>query len=216
MKVGTDGVLLGAWSDVENAQSVLDIGTGTGLLALMAAQRNSHAYIDAIEIEPYAAREAQENVNASPWQARIRVYQESLFSFLPDKKYDCILCNPPFFTNSTKNPEPGRTLARHCDSLPHAKLLQQVKILLETTGKFSVVLPYNQADSFIHLAAELSLYPQKITQVLPNPGKPPKRVLLELSSTPVQPFVEELVVELSRHHYSQEYIQLTRDFYLKM
>ena len=119
MKVGTDGVLLGAWAELEEAASILDIGTGTGLIALMAAQRNAQARIDALEIEPAACREAAHNIRISPWAERIRLYPQALQAFFPAIGYDCILCNPPFFVHSTPAPDNGRSLARHTGTLPH-------------------------------------------------------------------------------------------------
>ena len=119
MKVGTDGVLLGAWAELEEAASILDIGTGTGLIALMAAQRNAQARIDALEIEPAACREAAYNIRISPWAERIRLYPQALQAFFPAIGYDCILCNPPFFVHSTPAPDNGRSLARHTGTLPH-------------------------------------------------------------------------------------------------
>ena len=119
MKVGTDGVLLGAWAELEEAASILDIGTGTGLIALMAAQRNAQARIDALEIEPAACQEAAHNIRISPWAERIRLYPQALQAFFPAIGYDCILCNPPFFVHSTPAPDNGRSLARHTGTLPH-------------------------------------------------------------------------------------------------
>lgn len=214
MKVGTDGVLLGAWAELNKAHSILDIGTGTGLLALMAAQRNPEAKIDAIEIEPEAARQAQENVNISPWTGRIRIYPVSLFEFSPHQTYDCILCNPPFFNNSTKNPNANRTLARHSDSLPHEALLESVVRLVSANGSFHIILPTEEAIAFIQLSEKFRLHLSRLTQVLPNPDKSPKRYLMTFTPayTPVQ--TNELTIEISRHLYTPEYIRLTRDFYL--
>jgi len=216
MKVGTDGVLLGAWADVENAAHILDIGTGTGLIALMAAQRNSTAHIDALEIEPHACIQAQENVLASPWPQRITIIPTALQDFVSPVRYDCILCNPPFFSQSTKTPEQGRNLARHDDTLPRPVLLEQVTRLLASTGSFSLILPTSEAIKTLSYARRYHLFPQHITRVLPNPGKPPKRYLIKFSNTETIVAEDELVIELSRHHYSAEYIHLTQAFYLQM
>ena len=124
MKVGTDGVLLGSWADLTHARRLLDIGTGTGLMAIMAAQRNLELIIDAIEIDPAAFEQARENANNSPWRERIHLFQGEVQAFTPTYKYDIIICNPPFFINSTKNPELNRTLARHCETLSHEDILQ--------------------------------------------------------------------------------------------
>lgn len=214
MKVGTDGVLLGAWADLENASTILDIGTGTGLIALMAAQRNTTAQIDAIEIETEAGKQAEENISASPWRDRIKVYPIALQEYSPQYQYDCIICNPPFFINSTLTPDNGRTLARHCTSLPHPALITNVKRLLKPDGYFCVILPTEEARHIIAFAEKHHLYPQKITSVYPNPGKPAKRLLIKFVQQATSPHTDDLIVELSRHQYSEKYIQLTRDFYL--
>lgn len=214
MKVGTDGVLLGAWANLENADSVLDIGTGTGLIALMAAQRNSSARIDALEIEPDAYRQACENIGNSPWPQRINVIQTALQDYDPGLLYDSIVCNPPFFTDSTKAPDKGRSLARHCDTLPHTELVENIARLLKPDGNFCVILPVGEALDLMAYAFPFQLYPERITQVIPNPGKPPKRYLIKFISTPVSTCKDEIIVELSRHEYSEEYQKLTRDFYL--
>lgn len=216
MKVGTDGVLLGAWAELEKARFILDIGTGTGLLALMAAQRNPEATIDAIEIEPEAAGQAWENADNSPWGNRIRIHRISLFDFFPSQTYDCILCNPPFFNNSTKNPNINRTLARHSDSMPHGALLESVSRLLTPTGSFFIILPTEEAIIFIRLAKKYQFYLSRLTKVLPNPGKPPKRYLMEFTTFHLPTQEDELTIEISRHTYTPEYIRLTRDFYLNL
>lgn len=216
MKVGTDGVLLGAWAELEYAEHILDIGTGTGLIALMSAQRNSSARIDAIEIEPDACLQARENVSASRWADRIEVVQSALQDFKPAKTYDSIVCNPPFFINSTPTPDSGRTLARHCSSLPHTELIVHVARLLSPGGTFSVILPVNEAKELIAYAQLHQLYPRRITRVHPTPTKAPKRYLIQFSTDPAAIIEDELVIELSRHQYSKEYIGLTRDFYLSM
>lgn len=216
MKVGTDGVLLGAWATVEQAACMLDIGTGTGLIALMAAQRNLSAHIDALEIEPNACQQARENILASPWSQRITVIQTALQDYISPCTYDCILCNPPFFSQSTKTPDKGRTLARHNDSLPHPVLIEQVSRLLSPQGIFCVILPVAEALELIQQARPYRLFPAHITRVLPNPGKPPKRYLVQFAFDPARKQEDELVLELSRHHYSPEYRNLTKAFYLKM
>ena len=216
MKVGTDGVLLGAWAELEEAASILDIGTGTGLIALMAAQRNAQARIDALEIEPAACQEAAHNIRISPWAERIRLYPQALQAFFPAIGYDCILCNPPFFVHSTPAPDNGRSLARHTGTLPHTELIVHAERLLTPHGKFQVILPVEEACQLIAYARRYHLFPRKITRVHPNPGKAPKRLLIQLTRQALPPVETDLIVELSRHHYSEEYIALTREFYLKM
>lgn len=215
MKVGTDGVLLGAWAATEKALTILDAGTGTGVIALMSAQRNPLARIDAIEIEPDACRQAIENIRASRWKERIQVWESALQTFSPPHLYDCIVCNPPFFINSTKTPDRGRTLARHTDSLPHEELLEHASRLLAPAGNLCVILPAENEELFLRQAGNAGLYAQHITRVHPIPGKPPKRCLLRLGRKSVDtPTEDHLTIELSRHQYSEEYIRLTHEFYL--
>lgn len=217
MKVGTDGVLLGAWADCENAKTILDIGTGTGLIALMLAQRST-AHIDAIEIDQSASEQAGENVTKSPWKSRISVINKSLQQFTEqiDKKYDLIVSNPPFFQNSLYAPNQSRTNARHNASLEYEDILDASLKLLSNNGTLSLILPYLEGTMFIVKAAEKGLYCVRQTNVLPNPGKAPKRLLLEFTKIK-KPLVEqEIIIELNkRHEYSDAYKNLTRDFYLK-
>lgn len=214
MKVGTDGVLLGAWANLAQATSILDIGTGTGLLALMAAQRNPATRIDAVEINAEAAREAQENRDESPWSERINIHCCSIFDFTPNCTYDSILCNPPFFIDSTKAPDQDRTTARHCVPLFHVRLLEVVNALLRPEGVFSLILPVTEARQLIPIAIEYGFFVYRITEVAPTPQKPPKRFLLEFGKEKREIVTDQIVVELSRHVYSEAYQNLTRDFYL--
>ncbi|MDE7074285.1 MAG: methyltransferase [Odoribacter sp.] len=216
MKVGTDGVLLGAWAACEEAGNILDIGTGTGLIALMAAQRNPRAQIHALEIDPGAVAQAGDNIAASPWAERIRLHPLPLQEYAPGCRFDCIICNPPFFAGSTLPPETGRSIARHTDSLPHGELVTHAARLLADEGNLCVILPPAEAVRFAELAATQGLHPRRVTHVLPNPGKAPKRHLVELTTRRQACSESELIVEYSRHHYSPEYIKLTRNFYLNL
>ncbi|MGC9373947.1 MAG: tRNA1(Val) (adenine(37)-N6)-methyltransferase [Bacteroidales bacterium] len=217
MKVGTDGVLLGAWANVENADRILDIGTGTGLIALMMAQR-SNATIDAVEIESNACEQAQENVNQSQWSKRIKIIHQSFQNFATETKtkYDLIVSNPPYFQNSLTTPLEKRTKARHNTDMQLADILTGALNCLSESGTLSVILPYIEASLFIVKAAEQGLYCVRKTNVLPKPGRKPKRLLLEFKKIK-KPFTEQqLVIELNkRHEYSDDYKNLTKDFYLK-
>ena len=219
MKVGTDGVLLGAWVNVANAKNTLDIGTGTGLIALMMAQRSVSTLITAIEIDSEAACQATENVLNSPWKDRIEVVNADLLDFNCSKRYDVIVSNPPYFSQSLPSPNKQRTLARHNDHLTYSALIQKVATLLSENGRFSVIIPYDHKDEFIQLASQSRLYLQRIVAVKTTPTSVFRRVLLEFSfveSIVEQLKVEELLIERERHQYSIEYINLTKDFYLKM
>lgn len=214
MKVGTDGVLLGAWASLVQAGSILDIGTGTGLLALMAAQRNPSARIDAVEINEEAAAQARENVAASPWSDRITVFHQSVRQFSPGKKYRHVICNPPFFIRSTPAPDKGRNTARHCRDMSHSDLIRSAVTLLEAEGRLSLILPPEEAASFRNEALANGLHPARLTGVRPNPEKPFKRILMEFSTSPANFLPDELTIEIARHCYTPEYTALTREFYL--
>lgn len=216
MKVGTDGVLLGAWTNLENANRILDVGTGTGLIALMLAQRTKDATITAIDIDADAVSQAQENVLASPWKDRVEVALQDICTYAPDSLFDSIVSNPPYFANSLKCPDGQRTTARHTDSLDANRLIGKVTELLTSEGRFSLILPADQTDELLRIAEEKGLYPSRITRVITRPGLPPKRVLVEFRKTTQICEETELVVELDRHVYSEDYIVLTKDFYLKM
>jgi tRNA1Val (adenine37-N6)-methyltransferase len=218
MKVGTDGVLLGAWARLEGAERrILDIGTGTGLIALMAAQRCPRAHIDAPEIDRNAARQARENAANSPWPGRISVHHVSVREFAPDGgPYDHILCNPPFFAGSLKAPDAARSTARHNDTLPFDDLAAVVARLLAPGGRFSVIYPADEAVVFQESASRCGLYPVRRLRVRSTPGGVFFRTLTEYSRRP--PAVveeEELTIETAPLRHTAEYIALTRDFYLK-
>lgn len=215
MKVGTDGVLLGAWSKAIEGK-ILDIGTGTGLIALMLAQRTKTALIDAIEIDKLASEDAQKNFDNSVWKERLISFNSPLQDFQPQKEYDLIISNPPFFINATKAPEINRNNARHTDSLSFDELISSVKRLLANTGIFSLILPINEANHFIELAQLNKLFLNRKCLVKPSPTKAAKRTLMEFSFTKKEIVEEELTIETeNRHEYTKEYISLTKDFYLK-
>lgn len=216
MKVGTDGVLLGAWTDVSNARRILDIGTGTGLIALMVAQRTAEAQITAIDIDTEAVNQARENVLSSPWKNRVGVMLQDVCTYTSDTGFDTIVSNPPYFIDSLKCPDSQRTTARHTDTLDAYRLLEKVADLLTPDGRFSLILPTDQTDELLRIAETQGLYPSRWTQVITRPGLPPKRSLVEFRKTHQNYSVKELVVELDRHVYSEEYIALTREFYLKL
>ncbi len=214
MKVGTDGVLLGAWADVAGTKTILDIGTGTGLIALMMAQRSA-ATIDAIDIDEDAVTQAENNVAQSPWANRIIVYHASIQQFIPEQLYDLIVSNPPFFENSLKSNDASRNLARHNDSLGFIELIFSANNYLKENGKFCIVLPTEEAQQFIQMARTQRLYCNKICYVHPTPEKPAKRYLMQFEKKKGKLEEEQLVIEANgRHQYSEAYQQLTGAFYL--
>jgi tRNA1Val (adenine37-N6)-methyltransferase len=216
MKVGTDGVLLGAWADCVHAARILDIGTGTGLIALMLAQR-SRAVIDAIEIDEAAARQATENVLQSPFADRISVSLISFQEFYQKNnlKYDLIVSNPPYFNRSLKPPAENRTTARHTDTLPFEALINGVKNLLADSGHFALILPTAEGEEFIVLAEKADLFCVKKVSVYPREDGVVKRLLLLFSAKKSDCKLSDLVIETAgRHIYSEEYKNLTKDFYL--
>lgn len=216
MKVGTDGVLLGAWANCENVENILDIGTGTGLIALMLAQR-SNSIIDAVEIDEDASKQAAENVEKTSWKERIHIINQSFQEFMKieNKKYDLIVSNPPYFQNSLFAPDHKRTNARHNLSLELEDLISGSLKLLNENGCLSIILPYLEGAMFIVKAAEYGLFCVRQTKVLPKPNTEPKRLLLEFMKMK-KPLVEqEIIIELNkRHEYSEAYKNLTKDFYL--
>ena len=218
MKVGTDGVLLGAWSDIGNAMRILDIGTGTGLLALMVAQRNQQAIIDAVEIDVDAYKQAEININTSPWGGRIHIYNQSFQEFSANcaLQYDIIISNPPYFNNSFKSPKHQRSIARHSDDLPYADLIRGTKKLLKSDGKLTIILPVKEGEIFIKLALDNQLYCSKKLNVKPDDSKPIIRLLLEFIPHTTTTVEHTICIETNgRHNYSEEYKTLTKDFYLK-
>lgn len=215
MKVGTDGVLLGAWATVKSAKSCLDIGTGTGLLALMVAQRNRDVAVVAIELDDEAVIQAKENVEASPWPNRIQVVHSDVRSYCAVKTFDHIISNPPYFNDSLKSSDTHRSLARHTSTLSYMELLACVKNLLAPQGIFSLILPYDVCTEFIDLAKSHNLYCSRFCKVMPLPNANPKRALMEFSFSKSDTVLEELVIESGgRHCYSPEYKELTKEFYL--
>ncbi|MCF6356301.1 MAG: methyltransferase [Draconibacterium sp.] len=217
MKVGTDGVLLGAWANVDGTKTALDVGAGTGLISLMIAQR-CHAKVLGIEIEKNAAYEATENVQKSPWKNRVAVKNISFQEFVVSskEKFDLIISNPPFFTNSYKNEIKNLAIARHNDLLPFSELIKGAAQLLAENGKLAVILPVIPANEFIELAQNYGLYLGKLTKVKPNSKKEANRYLLEFTKKPTLLKKDLLIIyNETGTDYTEMYKQLTRDFYLK-
>jgi tRNA1Val (adenine37-N6)-methyltransferase len=216
MKVGTDAVLLGSWAIVNGAKKILDIGTGSGIIALMAAQRTSDTTIDAVEIEKKNAEQAHENVLNSPWSAKVAVHNISIQEFTAASPYDVIISNPPYFTNSQVPPDQRRHQTRHTVSLDYISLIGAVQRLLKPNGKFNVILPYSEGLQFINLAAQSSLFCSRKHSFRTRPSKPIERWLMEFSyhESPTQE--GEILLYEKGLVWSDSYVSLTRDFYLKL
>ncbi|TYP77234.1 tRNA1(Val) (adenine(37)-N6)-methyltransferase [Aquimarina intermedia] len=219
MKIGTDGVLLGSWIPLtDNETSILDVGTGTGVIALMLAQRSNAEIVDAIEIDPDAYEQAVENFENSPWGDRLFCYHASFQEFFNEieESYDVIVSNPPFFTEDFKSDNPQRSVARFEDALPFEHLLYGVSRLLSKQGRFAMILPYTEEESILNLAATYTLFPEKITRVRGAAATPIKRSMIVFGRSEKTFEEEELTIEISRHQYTPEYVALTKAFYLKM
>lgn len=219
MKIGTDAVLLGAWTSLDNEPfSVLDIGSGTGVIALMLAQRSHAELIDALEIDEKTYEQCVENFENSQWSDRLFCYHTSLQEFAEeiDETYNLIISNPPFYQDDYKSKNIQRDLARFEGSMPFEHLVNSVSKLLSETGIFSVIIPYKEEKHFINLASKANLFPYRILNVKGNQTSNIVRSLIEFSFDQTELKIEELIIETSRHQYTQDYINLTKDFYLKM
>jgi len=214
MKVGTDGVLLGAWAPVKDSHRILDIGTGTGLIALMLAQR-SEAIIDSVEIDRLACDEAEFNFAQSPWNDRLKVFNTDfqMFANFPCEPYDLIVSNPPFFVNSLKTKNAALSVARHNDVLTFDQLVICSRKLLSNSGRLCVILPFTSCDEFRGCARLAGFYLRQQTQVIPKFGRAPKRVLLEFTVQPGYPINNELVILDEDGYYTEDYKTLTASYY---
>jgi tRNA1Val (adenine37-N6)-methyltransferase len=217
MKVGTDGVLLGAWAAAENAEMILDIGTGTGVIAIMLAQRNENATVHGVDVDEMSHEQATENMQNSPFSERLSSYLIDIQSYakVTDRKYDLIVSNPPFFTGGTLSANQDKTNVRHTVKLPHGDLLLAVKNLLGENGKFCVILPLIEGLRFKELAERTQLFCTKITEVQPKIGKGVERLLLQFELHSNGLTRDMLVIQEGegRHDFTDEYADLVRDFY---
>lgn len=213
MKVGTDGVLLGAWACIEG-RTVLDVGTGTGLIALMAAQRNPDAQVLGIEIDEAAARQAQENMAESPFHSRVSCCCGDILTFCPTQRFDVILCNPPFFTEDTLPDDKARAMARNNRSLPFPLLVPKVASLLADEGTFSVVIPSQVATDFVALCLAEGLHLMRRMSVQTTAKKQPRRSLLTFTRKHVACDKEVLILLNPDGSRSAAYEELTKEFYL--
>lgn len=214
MKPGTDGVLLGAWASAENPQRIIDVGTGTGLIAMMLAQRYEHAIITAVEIDPVAAAEAEQNFINSPWHDRLITVTGDFSKFLSFSKFDLIVSNPPFFTSGKPSPDKSRAMARHESSLPLGILFQQAKKLLSDRGRLAIITPCGNEDEIIFEAAMKKIYPWRICEVISVEGKTPIRIMWEFSLSDDGLERESIIIRDRDNNFTDTYKELTKEFYL--
>lgn len=218
MRVGTDGVLLGAWANITGATNILDIGTGTGLIALMLAQRCS-AKITGVEIDKPAADEALQNVKYSPWDGRINIINSSFQDFVKNTnpQFDLIVSNPPFFMNDMRPKNLNRNIARHGDKLPLSHLADGVEKCLTQNGRFSLILPVFSAEKFIDLSTKYGLNLVRLTEVKPKNVSPTLRFLMEFKRVPAICRKDSINIRTSDgSDYTKTYKNFTRDFYLDL
>jgi len=215
MKVNTDGVLLGAWVEKNNPKKILDIGTGTGVIAIMMAQKFHESKIIAIEIDDDAAKDAIFNVENCKWKNRISVLHSDFINFAQKttEKFDLIVSNPPYFENQLKAQNSKRTLARHTSALPFEKLAQNISKILSEAGCFSVVLPYENHENFIHLCSKFKLFCSRKTLIYPKENKKSNRVMLDFTKQ-INKTTENKIYIRKNVNYSSEYLEMTKNFYL--
>jgi len=221
MKIGTDGILLGAWAPhKEDAERILDIGTGTGVIAIMQAQRCTDATVVGVEIDQNSAQQATENMAASPYSDRLSVHLGSIqdFAQASDEKYDLIISNPPFFSGGTFSKDQARNDVRHTVKLPNGDLLRCAHHLLSKDGIFSVILPYIEGLRFKEMADQYGFHMSHLTEVKPKIDKSVERLLMAFKRNPVEQVItDSLVIQHEkRNDFTDEYIELTKAFYLKM
>ena len=221
MKLGTDSVLLGAWTFSSGPEKVLDIGTGTGVIALIIAQNNSEALVDGVEIDSDSASQAAVNFNQSPFGERLRVIHQDIQSFSEnnEERYDLLVCNPPFFTGGTLSEISSRNAVRHTVKLPHADLIHAARMLLNEQGRLNLILPYIEGLRFEELAKNYGFYVRKITEVFTKSNKSVERLLMSFSKK--EGFVEKESIAIQkdsdlRNDWTDEYKKLTEDFYLNL
>jgi len=219
MKVGTDGILLGAWADIDKADNILDVGTGTGLIALMLKQRaqkqgKEDVNICALEIDKSAFLQASENFENSPWH-NINIYHADFNHFKSNLKFDLVVSNPPYFVNSLKGPDASRNAARHTCSLSFKTLIAQFCNITHDKGRLALVLPFDALAQIKQLSKEFDLSISKLINIYTKKNKPAKRILIELSKIGTHCESQDLYIHANKD-YSQDFIKLTQDFYLKM
>ena len=214
MKINTDGVLIGGIVTADAPSRILDVGTGTGVIAMMLAQRFPAAVVDAIEIDPAAAATAARNFSSSPFASRLSVHTGDILSFERDFRYDLIISNPPFFVNDLKNPEARKRLARHADEDFFVGLIRKVATLLKPSGECWLILPVKQAQELVVQAVLYKLFPKRIIHVHSDESKPEIRQVICFSFANVAPVHEDFYIYAAQGVYTDAYISLLKDFFL--
>ena len=215
MKIGTDAMILSAWADINSVNSVLDVGTGSGIIALMMAVR-TNATIDAVELDKMSALESQDNFNRSPFSDRLSIFKNDYTAFAKNAsiKYDLVISNPPFFINDMRPDNNQRKQARHTDSLTYEQLCLSTKQILDKAGKFCLVLPYSESKIFLEKASEIGFYLSKRLLIFPKPCKEPNRVNLELKHSSQKTILEEkFIIRDERGFFTQQYVDLLGNYY---
>jgi tRNA1Val (adenine37-N6)-methyltransferase len=214
MKIGTDGILLGAWADTTNSNQIIDIGTGTGVIGIMQCQKNSSANIDAIEISKEACIDAAQNIANCPWSERVNLHESPIQKLISNKKYDHIISNPPFFINSLNPEDSERKKARHTTHLSYVDILGFATKNLSNKGKVSLILPVEDGEKCILISNKFELWVSRKCFVQPKAHKKPHRLLLEFTNEKTKVSENNLIIEnKERHDYTEEYKAITKDFY---
>ncbi|MEO1514256.1 MAG: methyltransferase [Bacteroidota bacterium] len=216
MKVGTDGVLLGAWASVGKARRILDIGTGSGVIAIMLAQRQQGADVIGVEIDEQACEQAAANMAASPFADHLQAVLSPIQAYASQEStsFDLIVSNPPFFSGGVLSIDQDRSSVRHTVKLPHGDLLRSVRGLLAQDGRFCVILPYLEGLRFVEMAHHYNIHCSRQTEVIPIEGKTANRLLLEFVKEPVESSQESLCIRNNPEQFTEAYRSLTADFYL--
>ncbi len=214
MKIGTDGILLGAWAETSDSNHIIDIGTGTGVIAIMQCQKNESTQLDAIEISKESCFDAEQNIKNCPWKNRIQLHETSIQKFTSTKKYDHIISNPPFFINSLSPIDNERKKARHTEFLSYNDILVFALNNLSKKGRVSLILPIDEGEKCILISEKFNLHISRKCFVQPKAYKTPHRLLLEFSKEKTDISETNLIIEKKeRHHYTDEYKAITKDFY---
>jgi tRNA1Val (adenine37-N6)-methyltransferase len=222
MKVGTDAVLLGAWCSLETCpDTILDVGSGTGLVSLMLAQRSDAETIDAVEIDPNAYEQSVSNFEKSDWSDRLFCYHCSYQDFSEemkeeDEEYDLIISNPPFYNDNFETNDTSRNTARFTSALSFKELLESTSKILSDSGVFTIIIPFKEEVTFVSLAGKYKLFLNRVCRVRGTDNSETKRSMLEFSFHLKELEETTIVIEKGRHEYTKEYVSLTKDFYLKM